>query len=58
MSEQTSAQITAQGQGLSEGKIKYEGRLIGNPALMLLLSTTDAGDYTDDSNEDNEAVLP
>lgn len=53
-----SAQITAQGQGLSQGKIKYEGRLIGNLALMLLLSTTDAGDYTDDSNEDNEAVLP
>lgn len=37
VSEQMSGTITAQGQGLSEGQIKYEGRLIGKSVLMLLL---------------------
>lgn len=58
VSEQMSAKIKALGQGLSEGEIKYEGWLLFEPVLMLLLSTADAGDYTDDSNKDNEAVLP
>lgn len=47
VSNQLSSKVTAQGQGLSEGKRKYEGRLNGKAVLMLLLSTADAADYTD-----------
>lgn len=52
VSDQMSSKVTAQRQGLGKGKRKYEGRLNGKPLLMLLLSTADAADYTDDSYED------
>lgn len=56
VSEQMSAKITTQGQGLSEIKTNSEGRLSGVVwYLEMLMSTADAGNYTNYTNADNAA---